>query len=113
MKIVKKEDRVSHENSPRCIAFEYPMGDDDINTALVEVNGRYPDTGYVTNELVKEMMHVVQGSGRIVVGDEEHNLSEGDTLLLFPGEKYFLDGKMKLVIPCSPAWSPEQHKHTT
>jgi mannose-6-phosphate isomerase-like protein (cupin superfamily) len=111
--IVKKEDRVRHENSPRCIAYEYPMGDEDINVAFVEIVGRYPDEGHVMNESVKEMMFVTEGRGRLVIENQEHMLGEGDAVLILPGQKYFIDGKMKLVIPCSPAWSPEQHKHIT
>lgn len=46
--IVKKENRVFHANSKTCLAFEYPTKDLDINVALVEVNGRYPEKGFLT-----------------------------------------------------------------
>jgi hypothetical protein len=45
--IVKKENRIRHENSPKCTAYEYMMDDKDINIALAEIDGRYPDTGLV------------------------------------------------------------------
>jgi len=108
---IKKDDRVRYENSPKCIAYEYPLGDKDINVAYIEINGRYPDKGFVTNEAVKEILFVVEGEGKIVIEDEEHELKEGDVVLLLPKKKYFFDGKLKLVVPCSPAWYPEQHKN--
>lgn len=110
--IIKKKDRVRHENSPKCIAYEYPLEDKDINVAFVEIDGRYPDKGFVTNDAVKEIVFVVEGEGRIVIEDEGHELKEGDVVLILPKKKYFFDGKMKLVVPCSPAWYPEQHKNT-
>ena len=107
--IIKKKDRVRHENSPQCIAYEYPIEDKDINIAFVEIKGRYPDKGLVTNRRVKEMIFVKGGSGKIVIEGTEHLLEEGDAILILPGEAYFFDGNLELVVPCSPAWYPEQH----
>jgi mannose-6-phosphate isomerase-like protein (cupin superfamily) len=108
--IIKKKDRIRHENSPECIAFEYPIGDKDINMAFVEIRGRYPDEGYVINESVKELVFVVEGEGKLTIGEKEYGLAEGDAVLILPGEKYFFDGNLKILVPCSPAWFPEQHK---
>jgi len=110
MKIIKRQDRVEHANSPKCIAYEYPMGDKDINVAFVKINGRYPDRGRVVNQRVKELVYVTGGKGMIVIEGKKYGLEEGDAVLLLPGEKYFFDGKLKIVTPCNPAWYPEQHK---
>lgn len=110
MKIVHQNQVKEHKNSDACIATEYPMGDKDINVAFVEVLGRYPETGRVTNEVCKEMAYIVEGKGKIVVEGEEIELNEKDLILLEPGERYYWEGNMKMLVPCTPAWYPEQHK---
>ncbi len=107
---IAKEQRIRHENSPKCIVYEYPMEDKDINVAFVEISGRYPDKGLVTNEIVKELIFVIEGNGKIVINKEEFALKSQDTVLILPKQKYFIEGKLKLVVSCSPAWHPEQHK---
>ena len=80
--LIKKAERRRHENSPRYIAYEYLHKDKDINIALVEINGRYPDSGFVMNKQVKEMIYVIKGNGMVVINDIEHELGEGDALLI-------------------------------
>lgn len=108
--IIKKENRLRHENSPKCIAYEYLHNDKDINVAQIEIDGRYPDIGQVTNKKVKELIFVVEGNGRIVIDNKEDKITEGDAVLILPNQKYSIEGKLKLVISCTPAWSPEQHE---
>ncbi|MFA5932590.1 MAG: cupin domain-containing protein [Microgenomates group bacterium] len=110
MKIVKKEDVKRHENSALCTAYEYPIGDKDINGAVVEVSGRYPDSGRVVNLECKEMAYIIKGNGKVIVEDNEINLKEGDLVLIEPNEKYFWEGNLTMFVPCTPAWFPEQHK---
>lgn len=108
---IPKENRIKHENSPECVAYEYPFEDKDINVAIIEVSGRYPSSGYVTNEQVKEMLFVTSGAGKVVIGFDEYELVKGDMVLINPGQEYCIDGNLELVISCSPAWYSEQHKN--
>ena len=108
--MIKKEDRVRHENSAECIAYEYLMGDKDIDVAFIEINGRYPSKGLVTNEVVKELVFVTQGKGRLVINEKEYALKEGCAVLILPKQEYFFEGELKLVVSCNPAWHPEQYK---
>ncbi len=110
MKIVRKNEAKKFKNGEACTAIEYPMGDKDINGAVIELSGRYPDRGRTVNEKCKEMAYVIKGSGRVVVEGVETQLNEGDLVLIDPGEKFFWEGKMTLFMPCTPAWNPDQHK---
>jgi mannose-6-phosphate isomerase-like protein (cupin superfamily) len=102
---------VKFKNSEKCTAYEYPLDDKDINMALVLINGRYPDKGRVTNEKVKEIILVTKGKGKIIIENNEHELKEGDAVLLLPKQRYFYEGNnLQIVSACSPAWYPEQHK---
>ena len=107
--MIKKSERKKHANSPKCIAYEYPLGDKNINIAFIEIKGRYPDKGRVTNKVCKELVFVVKGKGKIEVDDKKLLISEGDSVFINANQKYFFDGNLEIVTPCYPAWYPEQH----
>ena len=90
--------------------YEYNIMDKDINYCIVDINGRFPVKGYAINRVVKEMAHILSGSGILVVEGVEYKLEQDDVVLVYPGEKYYWEGNMRLGIPCSPAWYPEQHE---
>jgi mannose-6-phosphate isomerase-like protein (cupin superfamily) len=110
MKISLKSQRKKFKNSGHCTAYEYPLDDPDINGAVITLNGRYPENGCAVNEISKEMAYVIKGSGRVAIENKEFPINEGDIILIDPGEKYFWQGNMELFMPCTPAWSPNQHK---
>jgi len=110
MKIIHKDQAEKVSNNENCIVFEYPLGDKDINGAVVELKGRYPEKGRVVNLKCKELGYIIKGSGKIVIEDKEVLLHEGDLVLVEPGEKFFWDGNLVMFVPCTPAWYYEQHK---
>jgi len=110
MKIIRKNETKSYKNIDQCIAIEYPLGDKDINGAVIKLNGRYPDKGKTVNTNVKEMTYVIKGEGKIVVNNKEEKLKEGDLILIYPMEEYFWERNLEMFIPCTPAWTPQQHK---
>ncbi len=112
MKIIHKNQVKRFQNSDVCLAIEYPLGDKDINGAVIELKGRYPDKGRVVNLKCKELSYIIEGSGKVVVEGKETELKEGDLVLIEPGEKYFWEGNLVMFVPCVPAWYPEQHKET-
>jgi len=111
MHVVKKAEVKTRKNSPTCIVQEYPSPDKDINLAVVELSGRYPTSGWAVNEKCKEMGWVLKGSGQFVTENQIVTISEGDLVVVEPGENYFWDGHMTLVMPATPAWYFEQHKN--
>lgn len=110
MKIIHKNQTEKFKTSDVCTAIEYPLGDKDINGAVIELSGRYPDKGRVVNLKCREMAYIIKGSGKIVVEGKEIGLNEGDLVLVEPEEKYFWEGNLTMFVPCTPAWYPEQHK---
>jgi len=110
MKIVRKQETKQYQNNEFCTAIEYPTKDKDISVALIELKGRYPSKGTVLNEKCKELAYVIKGSGKLVVENKEVTLKEGDLASIAPGEEYFWDGNLTLLVPCVPTWYPEQHK---
>lgn len=98
-------------NSDQCIAYEYPVKDPDINAAIVEVNGRYPDAGYAINQKCKEVAYIIKGQGKLVIKNKSPlQLNTQDVVFILPGEAYYWEGNLTMFIPCTPAWYPEQHQ---
>lgn len=63
---------------------------------------------YCVNTQVKDMIFVISGGGGIE--KETINFKKGEAILIDKGEKYCWDSICKVVMTCSPAWTPEQHK---
>lgn len=110
MKLVKKSQTKRLENSDKCIAYEYPLKDKNLNGAVIVISGRYPDKGCVMNEVCKELVFVLSGSVKLNVEGKDVTLERGDEALIEPGERYYWDGKCKLFIVCTPAWFLKQHR---
>ncbi len=110
MQVVHEAETQKFQNSKACSAFEYPMVENAMNGAVIQLNGRYLDTGWVTNLKCKELAYVIRGTGKLVVEGNEVLLSEGDVALILANEKYFWDGIMTLFTTATPAWTMEQHR---
>lgn len=91
--------------------YEYNIEDKDINYCIVDIDGRFPAEKWAMNHECKEMAHILSGSGILVIdGVGTFELEQDDVVLVDKGEKYYWEGKMRLGIPCTPAWYPEQHE---
>lgn len=110
MEIIHKNQTKEFKNSDVCNVTEYLLTDKDINGAIIEISGRYPNKGRVINLKCKELAYIIEGSGIVVVEGEEIKLSNGDLILIKAGEKFFWKGNLKMFVPCAPAWHAEQYK---
>jgi mannose-6-phosphate isomerase-like protein (cupin superfamily) len=111
MKVVPAGKTKSFRNSKTCWGEAFSFGDSELDIALVTVDGRYPQTGQVTNDVCREIAYVVSGSGSVGVDDTVHKLAAGDAVMLMPGERFWWEGRMlKMLMPCAPAFYPEQHR---
>jgi mannose-6-phosphate isomerase-like protein (cupin superfamily) len=96
--------------SKTATAYEYPVMNNAIHGAIIEINGRYPEEERVVNEKVTELGFVIKGSGKIVIEDKEINFKKDDQIIIKPKQRYYWKAKAKLFMPCAPAWYPDQHK---
>lgn len=110
MKIVRKNEAKKFDHGRGCAAFEYILNDKDINVAVVELCGRYPARGRVKNTLCKEVSFIIKGQGKVVVGNQETQIKEGDLVFIEPDEIYYWEGNLTMCMPCTPAWRADQHK---
>lgn len=111
MEIIKKEESIKKLNSDKCINKEYSFQSKDIDLCISKIKGRYPDYGYCLNKISKELIYVINGSGKIVFTDKEVEYKKGDAILIYPNEKYYWDTlNSEVVITCTPAWNVNQYE---
>lgn len=110
MQICLKHQTIERKNSNFCVVTEHHLNDEQIDFAIVKVNGRYPDRAYAVNRKCKEVVYIQNGTGQVTVDGIEHKLNEGDVVLIEAGEKFFWEGNMNLHIACHPAFTVEQHE---
>lgn len=94
-------------------SLEYSMTDPDINFAVIKINGRIPKNGFQVNTDCKEMLYILNGNGTMYLknSEEEIHFVQGDVFLLDKNECYAFDGNFEVAVPCTPAWTSEQHKY--
>ena len=110
MNITHKKQAKVIKISKTATAYEYPIMDTSIHGVVIGINGRYPEKGRVVNEKVVELGFVLEGSGKIVIEDDEISFKKDDQILIKPNQKYYWNAKATLFMPCTPAWYSEQHK---
>ena len=110
MKIIRAEESHLMQNGKSCTATEYPTSSPNINIARITISGRFPETGVMWNTAVEEIVYVEGGSGKVVIDAIEVILKKGDVVSYQKNERVFWQGEMTLLIACTPAWTPDQHR---
>lgn len=110
MKLVKKTTTNKVNNSPIVIMEEYLHNDPDLNLAIGAITGKYPKSGFVVNEISKELVYVLEGEVDLILREEIVSLSTGDSVIIDKDEPFGWNGHAKILTVCLPAWTPEQHK---
>lgn len=98
------------QNAPSCEVFEYPHHDPEMDGAVIRIQGRYPQDGWVRNTKSKELVYIFEGSGKILKEGEEHELKKGDMILISPNEWFAWEGEFEMLVVCTPAFKPEQYE---
>lgn len=110
MKLIRKSETNKVNNSAVVTMEEYLHNDLDLNCALGTISGKYPTTGFVVNEVCKEIVYVLDDKIDLILRDQTVNLATGDVVIIDKLEAFAWNGKAKVLTVCTPAWQPDQHK---
>lgn len=112
MKLVKKENSEKIKNSDTSYIFEYSkeLNDKDLDFCINTIEGRYPEKGYASNLVCKEICYILEGSGTINKKGQKTYFKQGDVILIDKQEIYYWEGKCRIIMICNPAWYKEQCK---
>lgn len=109
MKQVKNIETQKYINGDKCINYVYEFNDNEVSVSRSEINGIYPENAWCMNRELKEIVYVIEGSGKLVKENEVIEFNENDTIVIEKGEQYYWDAHCKLVAVCIPKWYEEQH----
>lgn len=112
MQVIKKSE-AEYYTGNGYYGYDYPSVDPDINFAVICISTRSPETGYQVNRECKELLYIIKGEGVLYKKDsnEEISFQEGDVIFIDKGELYVFDGNFEAAVPCTPAWTSEQHDY--
>ena len=88
-----------------------------INTVVINVRGRYPAQGWVSNMVSTMSCLILRGRGRIHIkkGTEIifHEFNNTDVIELLPGDIYFwepITESFQMCVSSAPSWTSEQQQ---
>lgn len=112
MEFIKKESAEVYSGNGYS-GMDYPSSDKDINFAVIKINSRSPKTGFQVNTDCKELLHIMNGNTILYMkeSNEKIEFNKGDVILINKNERYAFDGNFEAAVPCTPAWTSEQHKY--
>jgi mannose-6-phosphate isomerase-like protein (cupin superfamily) len=109
--LVKKNQ--THTTSEHDVStfIEYAMSSTQLSMGISAINGRYPASGTDVDTGLEQIWYVLDGDGTVTVGTDVYQLEAGDMLHIGKNEPYVIDGRLRLMVASTPAWTAEQHKH--
>ena len=112
MKIVKQEQakKFKYADTSSVLEYSIDLNEKNLDFCINEINGRYPEKGYCTNEKCKEICYILEGNGTLNKKDESINFEKDDVILIEKEEIYYWNGNCKIIMICTPAWYKERCK---
>ncbi len=112
MKKWSDDEGTEFRNSAICFGKEFKPATDKIDLAKISIRGDFPENGrWGYLEDTHEMAVIVKGSGFIQTkAGQRYELTEGDVVYVEPQERFRWGGNMDMIVPCGPAFKPENHK---
>ena len=99
----------SFVNSPVCTGESYPDTGSDIDGAVIRVTGRYPTTGFLVNEVCKELVYITEGAGILIGRSGTSTFTQGDVIFIDNREEFAWDGNFVGFFATTPTFDPAQH----
>lgn len=109
MQIIRENEKRTIRPLDHVVIHEYDTHDTAISGATAEIKGRYPERGYVMNKICKEVVYILQGSGKLIMPSGTTEFVAGDEIFLDAGEVYAWEGDMVLFMATTPLFDPAQH----
>ncbi len=99
------------KNSDTCEGISFSTPDPSLDLAAITITGRYPESGWAMNEVVREMVYIESGTGELLYETgETTSLKLGDVVTIDSGTWFAWNGDMKIIMACQPAFHPNQYK---
>jgi len=91
----------------------YPSSpQEDQTIAMVETDGKYPESGYSVNDVATETILLLEGGIEVYTHKTGRwqAMEKGDLFMVLPRTKYKLRGKGKCAVFITPAWEKNNNQ---
>lgn len=106
--IVRREDTEEEEISGPGKVLDYNISE-DVGISVQELEGRVPEEGYYVNSECHEVCYVKAGEAKVIIGEEEFHVKEGDIYVIEPGQKSCVKAEgLEILVITRPDWYKEQ-----
>lgn len=112
MKFTESDSYFVDDNTEITDLFEAPEGA-NFDSVISEVDGYHPDGNReekIFNERSQKAYYVLEGEGKIFVGDEVHEVEKGEFVFVPEKTEHALEGEFKALIVTSPPFDPEDEE---
>ena len=111
MNIISSSETNKMKASPTTTVWEFEMEEKAISGAIAEIKDRYPEKGFIVNEISKELVFVIAGEGYVTTPNQKHPIKVGDLIFLDNGESYAWEAikSLTLFMANTPKFDPKQH----
>lgn len=107
-----KPGEVKHVDASTAVTEYGSVG--SLDAAEARIDGRYPEVGMNMNRESNMVVYVVAGSGTINTASESVDAKPGAVIHIDKQTPYFYEAQnLRIMMMCSPAWTPEQYEHVT
>jgi mannose-6-phosphate isomerase class I len=92
--------------------MDFPIKTKNSNISEIRLTKRYPERGFVLNEVSEMVVYVLKGKVILNIDKKNSTLEKGSVVLVKKNQKYYWTPKSSamLLIFSTPPWTPEQQK---
>jgi glyoxylate utilization-related uncharacterized protein len=112
MKFTEGDSHFVDDNTEITDLFE-ASEDANFDSVISEVDGYHPEGDRekkIFNERSQKAYYVLEGEGRIYVGEKVHQVEEGEFVFVPEKTGHALEGEFKALIVTSPPFDPEDEE---
>jgi len=112
VKFTESDSYFVDDNTEITDLFEAPEGA-NFDSVISEVDGYHPDGDRgkkIFNKRSQKGYYVLEGEGKIFVGDEVHEVEKGEFVFVPEKTEHALEGEFKALIVTSPPFDPEDEE---
>ncbi|MBT3816858.1 MAG: hypothetical protein HOE80_04725 [Candidatus Magasanikbacteria bacterium] len=106
-----KKSQAEEKKMPTCTVSEYQFSSKDLGVALVNMHGRYPETGKAMNTICDMIYHITSGTGTIHTEKDSFKVEKGDSYFFDKNTWYWIEANnLEVCLTTAPNWYVEQYK---
>jgi len=109
---IKNVDARKKENAPSCTVWEYDFPSKELWFAIVDINGRFPESGKAVNHQCDEIYYIIEGEWTIHQETGDYIIKQWDAFFFEKGKRYRVEGNnLKINVSTTPARFLQQYEN--